>query len=453
MIFMTALGQPMLFLNTQKTASDLLEKRSSIYIDRPRFIVVGEIITRGMSIAMSQSTDLWRRMRRAAVESFSKNAVKNYHAIQTREAVFFTSNVVSRPADIEKHIRRTTASIILSVAYDRPSVEGDDDRTVLRVNEHSEKVAATAAIGAHWVEFLPWMKHIPSRFAKWKRDAEYYYEDINSVYQELFSKVQNDLANGIDRPSMSANLLKNQDHFKLSGTERVWTAGVMFGAASETTAATLSWWFFAMVAYPQTQVRAQEELDKVVGRGRLPSFSDRPHLPYTHAIVKEVLRWRPPVRLGIPHVSIADDWYEGMFIPKGTMCISNIWQCNHQADIYGPDVDEFRPARFLDEHGELVEEGPTRDVREGGHVSYGYGRRLCVGQYLANDSVFINIATMLWAARFEHEKEGNGQEVSLDADSFIGNGIVSRPVSIPYRITPRFPEAVAMLAEARELQR
>ena len=41
----------------------------------------------------------------------------------------------------------------------------------------------------------------------------------------------------------------------------------------------------AMIAYPETQKKAQEELDEVVGRERLPSFNDYDNLPYIRAMV------------------------------------------------------------------------------------------------------------------------------------------------------------------------
>lgn len=66
-------------------------------------------------------------------------------------------------------------------------------------------------------------------------------------------------------------------------------------AGTDTTRASLSWWTLAMLAYPDVQKRAQEELDKVVGRARIPTFADMPHLPYLRAMVKEVTRWRIPV--------------------------------------------------------------------------------------------------------------------------------------------------------------
>ena len=54
-----------------------------------------------------------------------------------------------------------------------------------------------------------------------------------------------------------------------------------------------------MLAYPEFQLQAQRELDAVVGRSRIPSFADMPHLPFICAMVKEVLRWRPAVPLGL----------------------------------------------------------------------------------------------------------------------------------------------------------
>lgn len=53
--------------------------------------------------------------------------------------------------------------------------------------------------------------------------------------------------------------------------------------------------FLAMMLNPDAQARAQVEIDRVVGRDRLPTFADRPSLPYTEALVTELLRWAPPI--------------------------------------------------------------------------------------------------------------------------------------------------------------
>lgn len=56
--------------------------------------------------------------------------------------------------------------------------------------------------------------------------------------------------------------------------------------------------FLALTQYPEVKRRAQRELDSVLGRDRLPTFEDRPRLPYLDALCKEVLRWRMVVPLG-----------------------------------------------------------------------------------------------------------------------------------------------------------
>jgi cytochrome P450 len=54
-----------------------------------------------------------------------------------------------------------------------------------------------------------------------------------------------------------------------------------------------------MIHYPDIMRKAQAEIDTVIGRERVPTFADKPHLPYLQAVVKELLRWRPAGPLGM----------------------------------------------------------------------------------------------------------------------------------------------------------
>ena len=177
-----------------------------------------------------------------------------------------------------------------------------------------------------------------------------------------------------------------------------------------------------MVAFPEVQSRAQAELDAVVGRGRLPTFADAPRLPYVWAIIKEVLRWRPALRFGLPHASAEDDWYEGMFIPKGATYIANVWQCNHDRAVFGDDADEFRPERHLGDDGEPIP-GP-KETNQEGHVSFGFGRRVCVGRHLANESLFIHTARILWASTLKCAQDENGVDLLPDINAFVEVGFM-----------------------------
>jgi len=194
------------------------------------------------------------------------------------------------------------------------------------------------------------------------------------------------------------------------------------GGGSDTISTMMGFWTVAMLAYPETQARAQAELDAVVGHTRLPTFADLPHLPYIRAMVKELLRWRAIAPIITPHRVTEDDWYEGMFIPKGTICLANAWHMNHDPEIFGENAEDFDPARYLDASGNIA--SGVFDLKKDGHFSYGFGSRICVGRHMADNSLFINIAILLWAMNFERKKDASGRLVPLDVNGWVDVGLV-----------------------------
>ena len=91
------------------------------------------------------------------------------------------------------------------------------------------------------------------------------------------------------------------------------------------TFSTLLSFFMAMAMYPEVQVKAQAELDAVVGLDRFPEHTDRDALPYVNAVVKESYRWENVLPLGVVHRCMEEDEYEGYSIPKGTLLFPNVW--------------------------------------------------------------------------------------------------------------------------------
>lgn len=80
-----------------------------------------------------------------------------------------------------------------------------------------------------------------------------------------------------------------------------------------------------MVLFPDVQRKAQEEIDRVVGTDRLPTFDDRENLPYIEAVLTEAWRWHTVGPLGVPHATSSEDVVNGYFIPKGSIIVTNVW--------------------------------------------------------------------------------------------------------------------------------
>ena len=197
---------------------------------------------------------------------------------------------------------------------------------------------------------------------------------------------------------------------------------VTSAAGADTTSGVMAWWLLAMITYPETQKRAQAELDAVVGRSRVPTFADFEHLPYVRSMVKESLRWRSAFPIGAPHRCMEDDWYEGYFIPAGTTVIANVWEMNRDTEVYGTDAAEFNPARFLDAQGNMAP--GIADTKEESHLSFGFGRRICMGRHVASNSLFVFYAMLLWSMNIEPGTDENGRPVILDVERVVQEGLV-----------------------------
>jgi len=193
-------------------------------------------------------------------------------------------------------------------------------------------------------------------------------------------------------------------------------------------------------------MRIHLELDKVVGRARPPTFVDLPSLPYVRATVKEMLRWAQIAPFGVPHRSAADDWYEGMFIPKGTICLPNMRVINSDPGIFGVDAARFNPDRYLSDDSGA--ERTETEEREMGSTIFGFGRRVCPGRYIAQETLAIDFATLLWAMRFDRPMGVQGE---LDTETFVMEGLSAHPVPFELRARPRFPETETLIVDALEL--
>ena len=102
-------------------------------------------------------------MRKAAHEGLSKSVAESFKAPQFNEAVLLASGLLSQPATLDNHLRRVAASTIMSVTYGTPPIVSELDSKVKAINDCVARLSRAALPGAHFVEFFPWMRHIPSR--------------------------------------------------------------------------------------------------------------------------------------------------------------------------------------------------------------------------------------------------------------------------------------------------
>jgi cytochrome P450 len=163
--------------------------------------------------------------------------------------------------------------------------------------------------------------------------------------------------------------------------------------------------------------------------------------------VKESLRWLPSSILGIvPHATTSDDVYGAYHIPANTTMVINVWALNNDPERY-PDPRKFDPDRYKDDKLTAAQSAAQQDPYKRDHFTFGSGRRVCQGLNIAERSLFLGYAYMLWAFQFEHALDENGQKIPVSTED-VTQGIVCRPVPFKLRMVERDPARTQKVLKA-----
>jgi flavonoid 3'-monooxygenase len=188
------------------------------------------------------------------------------------------------------------------------------------------------------------------------------------------------------------------------------------GAGVDTSASTLEWALLELIRHPDIMKKAQEELDRVVGRNRPILESDLPNLPYLQAVIKENFRLHPTSPVAVPHLNTKDSQISNYNIPANTIVILNVWAIGRDPKTWNKPL-EFDPDRFVDSN--ISVQGTNY-----GLLPFGSGRRQCPGLDLAQLMVQYGLATMIHA--FDWFPQPNVKPKDMNVMENIV-GFISRP--------------------------
>ncbi|KZV68853.1 cytochrome P450 [Peniophora sp. CONT] len=443
-VYLSIMGQGIVFLNSRKAAFELLDRRGSIYSDRPHLVMSGELCGCSDMVAFTGYGEQSKRQRRLFANAFGPQHIPAYRPLILDATMDVLRRLVDTPEQYQEHFRRYTGGLTLQVVYGyKPTTSGPDamiDFSEECIDLLANRIASSASV---WlVDIFPRLKDLPEWLPgmRFKRLAREWKAKMVAWVDAPYVWMKAAVASGNAPMSFCSSLLEEK---RGSITEQFehdlsWTANSMYAASLDTTVGMMSHFVLAMVQHPEVLQRAQEEIDRVIGTDRLPVFGDRTSLPYVEAIVSETLRFACPVPLGLPHRLTEDDVYEGRHIPKGTFVFANLWAILRDPALY-PEPDTYKPDRFLDLS---VEQRSIADPR---NYVFGFGRRICPGMHLVDASAWLLIACMLATLDIRKARDDAGKEVEPVVE--YSNSVFRTPSSFACSIAPRSTRALALLRE------
>ncbi|KAF8719237.1 hypothetical protein AX14_011281 [Amanita brunnescens Koide BX004] len=439
-IHVSAMNKHIVVLHKMEDIIELMERRSAIYSSRPWIPAAAMLGIDNITALIPYGQEL-RRHRRILHESLRKEVMPLYHGKHTEKVHLMIDRLLTNPEDFANQCKWLAVAVTMSTTFGYDIATGNANDRYVDLAEHILTVIPELLQpGRNMINVFPFLRFIPP----WIPGASTQklvvrVKKLWMAYKtEPYEYVKSNLLAGTSKDCMLTRLLRcrlNDDGETFEDEDDLKdTMATMYLAGAESTQSVQLVFFMAMALHPSVQKRVQDEIDKVVGRGRLPTFSDRASLPHVDAVLRETLRWRLVAPLAIPHTAVKDDIYKGFYIPKGksiityktpiipmlsssgTLVLPNAWAISQDEEVYS-NPDAFDPERFFNPDGSLT--GDKVDY------AFGYGRRFCPGKYMARDVLWLMMASVLSTFSISKAKDENGVEIEIDQNAFT-SGLSSR---------------------------
>ncbi|KAJ7183013.1 cytochrome P450 [Mycena crocata] len=443
-ISLDLMGDTVIVLNSMKACDDLLETKSTIYSDRPRFPMLVDLVGFVWHIAFMPYGTAWRDHRKLFMQQFQPSKVIFHRPRELDAARVLLQRLLESPAKFESHLRHMAGMVILSTVYGI-DIQPENDPYIEISELALHAMACTGNRGSFLVDSLPFLKYLPDYFpgAGFKKKAREWNKTVATMPMVPFNFVKESMAAGKAKSSIASRVLE-EISVQYEGSEAEEQEALLRNslatcyAGADSTVSALGSFILAMTMYPDIQKKAQVAVDKVVGQSRLPDFEDK--IPYVDAVVREVLRWRPVTPLGVAHAVTEDDVYNGYHIPAGSVIVGNTWAVLHDETMFGSNPDQFIPERWLTEDGEI-----NTTMRDS-EAAFGFGRRICPGRDMAQWSIWICVASIL--ATFDISKGLDEKGVPIEPTGEYTSGLICYPLPHKCNIVPRSEVARALIQNA-----
>nr|QST15069.1 CYP370B2 protein [Diaphanosoma celebensis] len=256
---------------------------------------------------------------------------------------------------------------------------------------------ATSVTGA--ISHFPFLRFIAPEWTGYNRLVKYinifrsYIEEVVEEHRRA-GRIGDEVRDFIDVYLNKLDSERNNAQTNFTEEQMMGIIMDLFTAGIETTSSFLGFALIYMILNPDVQTKVQEEIDSVL-HGNLPSLANLTSLPYTEATLMEIQRLGIVAPIPVPHVAMENTTFQGFNIPKGTMIFVNLWSVFMDPALWA-DPLLFRPERHLDDRG--------RAVKSEYLVTFGIGKRVCLGESLAKSAIFLFFVTLMQRFRFAMPK-------------------------------------------------
>ncbi|GAB1312812.1 O-methylsterigmatocystin oxidoreductase [Madurella fahalii] len=442
-------------INSPEAIREILEKQALVTSSKPPSPMGHDIVTGGNRMPTMSYGPRWRALRTMVRQITTVPMTASFIPSQEFEAkqlLFDLAHDNANQRNFYQHMRRFAFSIIMTNTFGT-RVKSWDHPDAQNAVKSQAILRATSRPGAFLADEFPPLARLPRWLQPGRRAAERAAEQVLDIKMALWRRLAREVEAGTAPHCYARDIYAGREAWYAQGlTEEqlAWVSTGIVEAGFETTAATLNGLVLRLAANRRAQDAAHNELMRVVGPRRLPAMADMRDLPYVRACVKEMLRMNPILSPGIRHYADEDVVYKGLVIPKGTVLLANTAFLHYDPQRF-ENPFEFVPERYLGHALHSSEYAAMSDPYKRDHFTFSTGRRTCPGARLAENSLNIALAGILWAFEIRPSVDADGVEAQMDLgdDAYPDAGFMI-PKPFAARFIPRGEERLIIVREAWE---
>ncbi|XP_016457209.1 trimethyltridecatetraene synthase-like [Nicotiana tabacum] len=409
-------SRPVLIASSPEMAKEILKTHDAIFASRPA-LAAGKYLSFNYSdMSWAPYGAKWGQGRKIYItEIFNPKRLDSFKYIRVEEGRNLISHLFAlsgKPIFLKDHLPQftlcTISRMVMSGKYYCDKSESNDTIVTLEklqwMLEEWFILGGVVNIG-DWIPWLNWLD-LQGYVKRMKALEKTMVEFHNYVLEDHKAKAKENshptdmvdvLLQLVDDPNLEVKLTTNH----LMGLILDLLAG-----GTDTSATTVEWAFQELMRNPKIIEKANQELDKAIGKERWVEEEDLSQLPYIEAIIKETFRLHPLTTLLAPHYSIEDCNVAGYDIPKGTTVFVNTWSLGRNPKCWDRP-EKFIPERFLENDIDIKGQNFTL-------LPFGSGRRRCPGYSLGIKLVQTTLANLLHGFNWKLSGDMKPEDISME---------------------------------------
>lgn len=427
-------GETHIWVAREDVAQDLLVKNAQLSSSRGDLGAYPGVTEDHKYLPLLGYTDHWHRQRRFAHAMMTRAAKHDYFGHITLEMKRFMHELSTKPQDFHSLTHLFCARISSRLAY------GTADRAM----EHStnaEVFISQLGPSGPIPNLMPFLRFFPEWLAPGQRGVRMRQDNEAKLWTDMFRRSKASIeqekeTNTYTSASLTVKELGSDNNLLFANEEEAKCAvGMLCTVAIFTIGGPAIVFIVAMILHPEWQEKIRAQIEEVIEENEMVDLKHSPQLPILRAAIKECVRWKSTVPLGVPRLLTSNYTYDGYHFPKGAIVHVLDIAMSQDPERY-VDPDQYNPDRWLNESSPNFREPLSEHPRLKGHHIFGRGKRVCPGQDFAEAELLVFCGNLVKFFELGPKVDEKGEKVWPDPERWTTD-VIGGPLPFECEVKAR----------------